>query len=285
MSHHGPVPDPASLRSDYRLVTYNILYQGVAPAGYDWEDRCEAVIAELTRLTPDIIAFQEVWLDQLTDLQAALSDFSWIVATDTPAHTPIAYRTARFDRVQQGTFWLSPPAADPGAPGWDAAYQRRATYVTLVDRTADNIATVMNVHLDHEGERARRKGVELVRSRLTNIAADGHILLAGDFNAQPGDPAFRRARSAHKDWQTLRNAEAVATTTDGTADTYVGFPEQTTDPRNIDHIFVSSGPDVTYTATCVPPSEPEDCPSDHRPVLADFSLEGTVAGSDLPEST
>ncbi len=203
MSHHGPIPDPASLRSDYRLVAYNILYQGVAPAGYGWENRREGVIAELTRLAPDIIAFQEVWLDQLTDLQAALSGFSWVVATDAPAHTPIAYRTARFDRVRQGTFWLSPPAADPGTPGWDATYQRRATDVTLVGRATDNVATVINVHLDHEGERARRKGVDLVRNSLTSIAADGHVLLTGDFNARPGDPAFRRARSTREDWQSL----------------------------------------------------------------------------------
>lgn len=271
MSDTQPIPDPVPQSSDCRLVSYNVLYEGVGPDGHGWAERSEAVTSELTRLSPDIVAFQEVWMSQFTQLRERLQKYSWVAATESPAHTPIAYRDDRFDLLESETFWLAPPEADPGTPAWDGTYQRLATAATLTDRTVGQHLTVLNVHLDHEGEQARREGIGLVRDRLTDCPPDSEIVLAGDFNCRPGEPAYRRATKDDDRWTSLADAAAVATTVDGPAETYTGFEEEEYQPQNIDHVLVSDGLEVERTVTCVPPTEPEFRPSDHRPVLADLS--------------
>jgi endonuclease/exonuclease/phosphatase family metal-dependent hydrolase len=251
-------------------MSYNILYQGLGPDGHGWADRREAVTAEIRRVSPDIIAFQEVWMEQFVDLRESFPDLSWVAETDTPAHTPIAYRTDLFELIDSGTFWLSPPDGEPGAPAWDATYQRLATYATLDDLGTGKRVMVMNVHFDHEGERARRESVSLVRDRLTTLSGD-EKLLAGDFNCQPGDPAYRRTTTDEAGWTALSDARTVAETTDGPPVTYTGFESEPYDSTRIDHIMVSDGVGVERLLTCVPAAEPETKPSDHRPVLADLS--------------
>ncbi len=264
------IPKPVPPRPDCRLVSYNVLYQGVAPDGHGWVDRRKSVTDELERLGPDIIALQEVWMEQFVDLRDSLSEFSWIAATETPAHTPIAYRDHTFEVLDSGTFWLSPPGAEIGTPAWDATYQRLATYATLEDFGTGRRVSVMNVHLDHDGQQARTEGMSLVRDRLTEIGGD-HVVLAGDFNCQLGDPAHRRGTEQREGWVSLSDARTVAETTAGPTHTYTGFAEQSYQPSEIDHVLVSDGVDVERLVTCVPPSEPEQRPSDHRPVLADLS--------------
>ena len=271
MSEHGTTPDPVPSRSDCRLVSYNVLYQGLGPDGRGWHHRQDAVLDELSRLAPDVIGFQEVWMGQLTDLQQALSEYDWVAATETPAHTPIAYRSKRFEVRDSGTFWLSPPETEPGVPAWDATYQRLATYATFDDSATEPPITVVNVHLDHEGEQARREGISLVRDRLVDIVDDGESVLVGDFNCRPTDPAYRRAIAAIDGWSEFVAAETVADAVGGPSETYTGFPEEDEQPQNIDHILISDGLDVDKLYTCVPPSESENQPSDHRPVLADIT--------------
>lgn len=264
------VPEQVPPRADCRLVSYNVLYQGVGPDGHGWVDRREAVIDELQRLRPDIITLQEVWMEQFDDLRDSLSEFSWIAATETPAHTPIAYRTDTFEVTEKETFWLSPPDAEPGTPAWDATYQRLATCATLDHLDTNRQVAVMNVHLDHDGEQARTEGMSLARDRLTAMRGD-EAVLAGDFNCRLGDPGHRRGTEHRDDWTDLSNARSVAETVAGPTHTYTGFAEQSYDPSQIDHMLVSPDLDVERLLTCVPPSEPAHRPSDHRPVLADFA--------------
>lgn len=270
MSSDAPIPDPVPSSPGFRLVSYNVLYQIVSPEGHGWADRRGSVLAELDRLGPDVIAFQEVWTGQFDDLRDGLDEFSWVAATDAPAHTPIAYRGERFEAVESGTFWLSPPDAAPGTPGWDATYQRLATYAVLSDAETDARLTVVNVHLDHEGERARRAGIALARERLTD-AAEGPAVLAGDFNCRPGDPAHRQATADRDARCSLTDAAARSDDIEGPAETYTGFPEDDSQPQDIDHVLVSTELNVERVVTCVPPDETDRRPSDHRPVLVDLA--------------
>lgn len=263
-----PVPDPVPASTDCRIVTYNVLYAGAEIGGPAWEHRGEAVVDELSRLSPDIVALQEVWLDQFPELRAGLPAFSWVAVDGDQQHTPIAYRSEAFDLLDRGSFWLSGPEIAPGLPGWDGSYQRLVTHATLQDRTGGPSLTVMSVHLDHEGERARQKGVGLVRERLGDCPGDGAIV-AGDFNCRPGSPAYERATADQSDRRPLRAAAAVADSNNGPPETYTGF-RPADDPRNIDHVLVTAGLDVERVVTCVPAAESTRPPSDHRPVLADI---------------
>jgi endonuclease/exonuclease/phosphatase family metal-dependent hydrolase len=263
-----PVPDPVPEPAGRRIVTYNVLYEGVGPDGPPWERRREAVVDELGRLSPDIVGLQEVWLSQLPDLRAALPEFSWVAIDDAQQHTPIAYRSDSFDLLDWGSFWLVPHGTDPGVPGWDANYQRLVTHATLQDRTGGPPLTVLSIHLDHEGEHARREGVGLVRERVGDIAA-GEAVVAGDFNCRPGSPAHERATADRPDLRSLRDVAAVAKHRAGPSETYTGF-RPADEARNIDHVLVTGGVTVERVVTCVPPSESTHPPSDHRPVFADI---------------
>lgn len=266
MTPHNPVPDPVPASTDCRVLTYNVLYDGVSDESDDWTDRSEWLVDELDRLQPDVVAFQEVWMDQFRELRSALPAFSFVGTDDSRQHTPIAYRTDGFDLQEWGTFWLSGPETDPGVPGWDGTYQRLVTHVTLRDQSQSRTLTVYSVHLDHEGARARRKGIELVRERVPDT---GDAIVAGDFNCQPGSPAYRRAVVDHSELRSLSDAATVAASVSGPAETYTGFTDED-ESQNIDHILVTGGLAVERVVTCIPRDEDTRPPSDHRPVFADL---------------
>jgi endonuclease/exonuclease/phosphatase family metal-dependent hydrolase len=215
-----------------------------------------------------VVALQEVWLDQLPDLRAALPAFSWVAVDDDHQHTPVAYRSEAFELLDWDSFWLAGPETEPGRPGWDGTYQRLVTHATLRDRASDQRFTVASVHLDHTGDRARREGVTLVRERLTDVVG-GEAVVAGDFNCRPGSPAHERATTDRAGLLPLQDATTVADAREGPAETYTGFTSED-EPGNIDHVLVTEGLDVERVVTCVPSAESTRPPSDHRPVVADL---------------
>ncbi len=276
MTVSGPDLTPVPSSGDIRLVSYNVRYQGVDEEPYDWPQRKDRVLTELRRLSPDVIAFQEVWLDQLSDLKRGLPAYEWVTADDELPHTPIAYRSDRFELAESGDFWLSPPDAPAGQAGWDSTYQRRCTWATLTSQSGTVPVTIFSVHLDHEGDEARRKGVSQIRDRVS--AVGGESVVAGDFNCSRDSPAFTHATASISDKRDLHDARRIAGDTGGPATTYVGFDDDTpthNDVSNtqIDHILVTPKLNVSRVVTVVPEGESADVPpSDHRPILADFEL-------------
>ena len=269
MTPQPPIPDPVPDPTDCRIVTYNVIYEGTEPDGHGWDRRRDRVVEELIRLSPDVIAFQEIWLGQLSWLESALPDFSWVAADDALQHTPIAYRSDRFDLVGSGTFWVAPPDADPGVPAWDASYQRLVTHATLRDKNGGPEWSVFSIHLDHEGEQARLEGAGVLRERVDEIAPDSEVVVAGDFNCPPGSPPHERLGEDGSDGRPLSDAVSVADTVSGPEETFIGLsPED--EPQNIDHVFVSDELAVERVITCVPATEDTNPPSDHRPVLVDL---------------
>jgi endonuclease/exonuclease/phosphatase family metal-dependent hydrolase len=78
------------------------------------------------------------------------------------------------------------------------------------------LLTVVSLHLDHEGARARREGIALVRDRLGDFPGDVAVV-AGDFNCPPGSPAHDRATADREDARQFRDAAAVADSREGPA--------------------------------------------------------------------
>lgn len=247
-----------------RLASYNVRYAGVDAAELAWAQRREAVAAVLRRQRPDVVALQEVWQDQLTDLRERLPAFAWIGKRVAGGeHTPVGCRHERVAVTDWGVFALS---ETPGTnrPGWDARFPRFVTRAGLRTAGGDHL-TAFAVHLDHEAERARLEGAALVGDRAA--ATDGPVVVAGDLNSEPGEPAHRALTAGAG----LRDARTVAASTDGRhRDTYVGF-EPDDDPGRLDHVLVSPGIDVRRFAVDV--VDGDDRPptaSDHRPVVADL---------------
>ena len=260
-----------------RILSYNVLYTGVEEGlypgidteGYTWDRRRDSVAEVINAQGSDVIAFQEVWMDQFDDLRERLPGFGWVGRDEGTKHTPIAYRTDRFDVVDRGTFWLSEEDAEPGEAGWDGAHQRLVTYATL--RDGEDRVTVFSVHLDHVGEEARRKGARMVREKVTAIGGDAPVIVAGDFNCEPGTDAYKRMIEENGAWRGLKDTRETAGAVEGPEITFTGLHEDDDEKeQNLDHIFVSDF-DVGRQATVVPEDESEGFrPSDHRPVVADL---------------
>ena len=260
-----------------RLLSYNVLYTGVEDGlypeidteAYTWEERRDTVAEAIKAEGPDIVTFQEVWMNQFDDLRERLPGFGWVGSDEGTKHTPIAYRTDRFDIVDRGSFWLSEEDAEPGEAGWDGAHQRLVTYATL--RNGEDEVTVFSVHLDHVGEEARREGARMVREKVTAIGGDTPVIVAGDFNCEPGSDAYKRMIEGNEAWRGLEDTRETARAVEGPEITFTGLHEDDSEEeQNLDHIFVADF-DVVRQATVVPEDESEEFrPSDHRPVVADL---------------
>jgi endonuclease/exonuclease/phosphatase family metal-dependent hydrolase len=263
---------------EIRLLSYNVLYTGVVEGlypgietePYTWKERRDSVAETVKAEGPDIVAFQEVWMDQFDDLRERLPGFGWVGRDEGTKHTPIAYRTDRFEIVESGTFWLSEEDAEPGEAGWDGAHQRLVTNATLRDEDGDEIA-VFSVHLDHVGEEARREGARMMREKVTAIGGDTPVIVAGDFNCGPSTDAYHRMIDKNEAWRGLEDTRETAGAVEGPEITFTGLHEDDSEEeQNLDHIFVA-GFDVVRQATVVPEDESDKFrPSDHRPVVADL---------------
>lgn len=264
--------------ADIRLLSYNVLYTGVVEglypeidtSPYTWEARRDSVAETVKTQGPDVVAFQEVWMEQFDDLSERLPGFGWVARDDGMRHTPIAYRSDRFEVVDEGIFWLSEDDAEPGEAGWDGAHQRLVTHATL--RDDDNEFAVFSVHLDHVGERAREEGARMVREKITELVdSDTPVAVAGDFNCGPGSDAYDTMVEENEVLRGLEDARQTAEAVEGPEITFTGLhKDDDEEAQNLDHVFVA-GFDVSRQATVVPGDESADFrPSDHRPVVADL---------------
>ena len=263
-----------------RLLSYNVLYTGVVDGlypeidttPYTWEKRRDSVAETVKAQGPDIVAFQEVWMEQFDDLRERLPGFGWTARDDGMRHTPIAYRSDRFEVVETGTFWLSEDDAEAGGAGWDGAHQRLVTYATLREGGGGDEIAVFSVHLDHVGERARNEGARLVREKVTELVDEKTpVAVAGDFNCGPASDAYRRMVEDDETRRGLEDTRQTASVVEGPETTFTGLHEDDDEEdQNLDHIFVA-GFDVGRQATLVPEDDSADFrPSDHRPVVADL---------------
>ncbi len=267
-----------------RVGTYNVRYAGIDEGQFAWEQRRDAVVTAIRRADADVMALQEVWLEQLPDLRDRLN-YEWIAHPDASGpHTPLAYEPTRFTVVDDGTFGLA-PGGERGVVAWDAHFQRLVTYATLRDRQTDRTFTVFSVHFDHEGTTARRESARLLTDRLP----DGPCVVAGDYNCESGSEPYRRLA------EPLIDTAHRAADRQGPRSTYVGFgrsdedaaaanrddpdgrggadqddvgPSTPIDRRRLDHLF-ARGFDVQRHRVCVP----DGLASDHRPVVTDLVME------------
>lgn len=151
---------------DVRVVTWNVWF-----GAYRFEARCEAVIAELARRRPEVIALQEVtegmlapllderWLrDDYEVSQRRVLGYDVVIATRLPV--------VRFDEIALPT--------DMG---------RRVVLAELACGL-----TIATVHLESTREEAPARAAQL-RVLQPALAHDrDDVVLVGDMNFAPGDP-------------------------------------------------------------------------------------------------
>ena len=267
-----------------RVMTFNIRLNLASDGPNAWPHRKEAVASMIRFHDADLVGLQEALPEQLRDLDALLPDYARFgtgrAADLLGEHSAILYRRSRFEVLQHDTFWLSETPEVRGSKGWDAAYERIATWGRLRDRRTGATFFHFNTHFDHVGQIARRESARLLVQRIAAIAAGSPLILTGDFNDVPRSDPYRIITTA-------AFADAFDITRDphhGPTSTWNAFKAM--EPgRRIDFIFVRPGIAVLRHAILTDTLDGGRFPSDHFPVVADLIVTSTRTSPRDPRSS
>jgi endonuclease/exonuclease/phosphatase family metal-dependent hydrolase len=266
--------------AELRVMSFNIRYATPRdiPAGNAWPLRKELVFKTIAAFDPDIMGLQEVLPTQGEELKArfaATHDFIGVPRNDGKTAgemVPVLFRRQRFEKVRDGTFWLSETPDAVGSKGWDADLPRIVTWVELRDRRHDNRPVLfLNTHFDHLGKQARVESAKLMRRRMIELAGDvgdKAIIVTGDFNVPQYSPPYKEllgdADATLRLVETFKEANPKPTTRDYT---FHGFFGTNTRADRIDWMLRSDHFKTTKAAIDRTNDEGR-YPSDHYPVTA-----------------
>lgn len=182
-----------SPRRTLRVGTFNVRNSAAVDGEWAWSNRRATLIDLVRANAPDLIGFQEVLPDQQQHLAEDLAEYDSVAThrDDGVGYGEAAsvfFKRDRFDKLDAGTFWLSPDSDRPGPAAWDAACPRICTWAVLHDKSAGRNVAVFNTHFDHEGDLARLESAALVVRHLA--ALEETAILMGDFNATEDSPVY-----------------------------------------------------------------------------------------------
>ncbi|KAG6066566.1 hypothetical protein E4U32_005743 [Claviceps aff. humidiphila group G2b] len=290
-----------------------------SPGEHPWPIRCPKLCTQLHFLSAShnspFLCLQEVLHAQLLDIQAHLGPhWSYIGRGRGPHETdeeysPIFYRVDTWTCRRSETRWLS-ETPDRPSKGWDAALNRIVTMGLFEHRETGVRVVVMSTHFDHRGTEARMRSARLlVRFAGEWSKAEGDedededeedkeddeekmvagarlkppppsaVLVAGDFNSQPGEEAYRTMTAPGTGMVDLSEMVPEGRRY-GNYVTYTSFGEVGEVPLRIDFLFVREGMGVEVETFGVLGNSFDDLVrvSDHRPVVSDLRVRVRVHG-------
>jgi endonuclease/exonuclease/phosphatase family metal-dependent hydrolase len=193
---------PLAVGAPIKLMSFNIRYDNGAPSSANnaWvsttgTSRRDLALSVIDDFGPDILGVQEALNNQVADLQGGLPDhdFYGVGREDgriSGEFSGIYYRSDRFTRADQGTFWLtSTPDRVSKYPG--TCCYRIASWVVLEDNLAgDQEYFVLNTHWDHQVQAAREFSADLIRQQIDALAGGLPLIVMGDLNASENNAAY-----------------------------------------------------------------------------------------------
>ncbi|KAG5941162.1 hypothetical protein E4U59_001902 [Claviceps monticola] len=261
--------------------------------------------------TSPFLCLQEALHAQLLDIEAHLGPpWAYIGRGRGPHETdeeysPIFYRADTWTCRRSETRWLS-ETPDRPSKGWDAALNRIVTMGLFEHRETGVRVVVMSTHFDHRGTEARMRSARLLvqfagewseaeagddggedggedgredDGKKTGATAGpkplspSAVLVAGDFNSQPGEEAYRTMTAPGTGMVDLSELVPEGRRY-GNYVTYTSFGEVGEVPLRIDFLFVRVGMGVEVETFGVLGNSFDDLVrvSDHRPVVSDLRV-------------
>lgn len=188
---------PATAAEPVRVMSFNIRYGTAKDGENHWDKRKDFLADAVAAFAPDLLGTQETLDFQRDFLSQKLTGFEAFAAgrddgKDKGEMAALYFRTARFEKLGGGHFWLSEKPDAVGSKGWDAALPRIATWVKLKDRTSPDALPVffLNTHFDHRGQKARAESAKLIRAKLGDLGKGCRVVVTGDFNAGEGSDPY-----------------------------------------------------------------------------------------------
>jgi len=275
-------PDAASSPTSVRVMTFNVLCSFCGGEEYDpWSDRLAYFADLFARHDPDLIGLQELFTpDEVASILADTPGYGALffegtmgpLMLDFYPDATILYRTARFEVVESGFYWLSETPDEPWSGGWaETNLPRLAAWAHLRQVEDGRDLYFATTHFDNNPPN-QDMSAPLFVARTGEWAAKMPAILTGDFNSQPADPAYATLVAAVGD-PTLRNAFDLA---ESWSVDHNQAAEPSWDPvHRIDHIFVAGDAPwrVPWWVVDLHAYGPEGrYPSDHFAMVAEIEL-------------
>lgn len=260
-----------SYAQTFKVITYNIRLNIESDGENAWPLRQDYLTSQIQFYEPDIFGIQEATPKQVTDISISLLIYNQIgIAREGEGKgesSNIFFKKDRFLLKETNTFWLS-KTPDIISKGWDAAFNRVCTYALLKDKKSKKHIWVFNTHLDHIGEIARTKGIELILSKITELNTQNYpVIFMGDFNSEPTSERIIALKKVMNDTRDISEEKPF-----GPSGTFNGFKYSEPVTRMIDYVFVSKNNKLKVEKFAVL-SDSRDLkyPSDHLPVIVKLS--------------
>lgn len=258
-----------------KIMSYNIRLDVASDGENAWPNRKDYFASQIQFYSPDIFGVQEATPNQVTDIASALSEYNRFgIGREEEGKgegkgeaCTIYYKKDRFQVQESNTFWLS-ETPNKVSKGWDAACNRICTYGLFKDLKTKKTFWVFNLHLDHMGEVARVKGVELVLSKIAAINSRKYpVFLMGDFNSEPETKQIAEIKKVMDDTKDVSKQKPF-----GPSGTFNDFKHNEPVTLLLDYIFISKNSGLTIQKHAVL-SDSKDLryPSDHLPVLIEIN--------------
>jgi endonuclease/exonuclease/phosphatase family metal-dependent hydrolase len=253
-----------------KLMTYNIRLDVASDAENDWTHRKSFFTSQMQFYEPDVFGIQEAKPNQVVDIAAVLPKYNFVgIGRDgigMGESSNIFYAKEKFKLLESNTFWLS-ETPDTISMGWDAACNRVCSYALLKNKQSNKLIWVFNTHLDHIGEQARTKGLELILSRIEKLNHKKYpVILMGDFNSEPNSERIIALKKIWNDSKEISLEKPF-----GPSGTFNNFKYNEPVTKLIDYIFISKTEKITVKKYAVL-SDAKDLryPSDHFPVFVEI---------------
>jgi endonuclease/exonuclease/phosphatase family metal-dependent hydrolase len=174
-------------------MTFNIRFDSEEGGVPRWQHRRADVLTLIRASDPDLISLQEPDASQWADICEQLTGYSPFGVFDDESdnvepHGGL-FRTNRFDRREDGVFWLSDTPSVPHSVSWENDWEPRAVgWARLRDRATDRQLVFAGTHFDTNA-RAWQPSARVLHRELDAIARGAPSIVAGDFNCAAGSEA------------------------------------------------------------------------------------------------
>lgn len=264
-------PSTGDTHHDLRVMTFNVRYPSPDDGINVWPKRRDLMVKVIREEHPDILGTQELFTSQGDYLASHLQHYKWFglgrngnnKEADDNEHMGVFYNTERLRIIQRGNFWLSDTPNVPGSNTWGQPFPRMVTWAEFQDKASGQRFYYFDTHLPYQAksEELRNRGARIILKHIAKVPASLPVILSGDFNSTPDKPTHAILTKV------LKDARTTAPVHDGPAKTFHNFTGQPT--TRIDYIFYR-GLQVKDVRT-VTTHQSKVYPSDHFPVVADFS--------------
>ncbi len=260
----------------FNVMSFNIRFDNPEDSLNNWQYRKDRAANAIRFYDADIVGTQEVLKNQLDDLNERLPQYTSIGVgredgKEEGEYSALFFKTDRFENLESGTFWLSETPEVEGSLGWDAACVRVATWARLKDKSSERTIFVLNTHLDHVGDTARRESINLLLNRIDLLSQGAPVIVTGDFNSTPELDVIKQITDTRTAGH-LTHSRDVAKIVYGPSWSLHFFGELPYERRPlIDYVFIRGDIDVDRYGVLAE-TDSHSYLSDHAPILTTITL-------------